>query len=250
MTTIRLERPIRIENGDGPPRYPVKEALARVRDRIYRGDRCECACCGRSFKLFLYSNYMAALCPYCLSVERYRLLCKYLREKTDFGSYPMRVLDIAPMWCFQEFCRSFENVEYTSIDIESRLAMRHMDIRDLEFKDDHFDRIICYHVLEHIDDDRKAMDELYRVLKPGGQAVIQVPIFTEATIERDELSEAEAEDLLKYDCHLRSYGRDFGGILAVSGFDVVVVDFARRFSVEELKRFGLDCTEDLYVCTK
>lgn len=250
MASIRLKRPLRIEDGNGPPHYPVKEALALVRNRIYRGDKCECSCCGRSFKLFLYSNYMASLCPFCLSFERYRLLCRYLRDETDFGLRLMRVLDIAPMWCFQEFCRSFESVDYVSIDIESPLAMRHMDIRDLEFKDDLFDCIICYHVLEHIDDDRKAMDELYRVLKPGGWAVVQVPIFTECTIERRELAEAEAEHLLKYDCHLRSYGRDFGQRLEAVGFNVEVVDYVKRFSMEELKRYGLDGTEDLYLCRK
>jgi SAM-dependent methyltransferase len=250
MTTLRLKRPLRIEDGDGPPRYPMKEALARLRYRIYKGDRFECSCCGKAFKLFLYSNYMAALCPYCLSVERYRLLCRYLRDETDFGSKPARVLDIAPMWCFQEFCRSFDNIEYVSIDIESPMAMRHMDIRDLEFRDGLFDFLLCYHVLEHIDDDRRAISELYRVLKPGGRALIQVPIFTEQTMERAEFTEAEADDILKYDCHLRSYGKDFGERLEAAGFEVSVVDFVKRFSMEEITRYGLDCTEDIYFCRK
>lgn len=247
---MRLRRPIRIEDGDGPPRYPVKETLAKVRDRIYRGDRYECSCCGRTFRLFLYSPYMAALCPFCLSVERYRLLCRYLRDRTEFGSRRMRLLDIAPMWCFQEFCRSFDNVEYVSIDIESPMAMRHMDIRDLEFKDELFDCLICYHVLEHIDDDRKALGELYRVLKPGGWAIIQVPIFTEKTIEREELSEKEADDLLKYDCHLRSYGRDFTHLLQSAGFRVEVVDYVSGLSTREIERYGLDCSESMHLCRK
>ena len=250
MATLRLKGPIRIEDGDGPPRYPVKEALAKVRDRIYRGDRYECSCCGRTYKLFLFSPYMAALCPYCLSVERYRLLCRYLRDETDFGSKKIRMLDIAPMWCFQEFCRSFENVEYVSIDIESPMAMQHMDIRYLEFRDELFDFLVCYHVLEHIDDDQKALGELFRVLKPGGWAIIQVPIFTERTIEREELSMEEADDLLKYDCHLRSYGMDFDRRLEAAGFQVEVVDFVKRFSTRDIERYGLDCSEKMHLCRK
>jgi SAM-dependent methyltransferase len=250
MTTVRLKRPLRIEDGEGPPRYPVKEALARLRYHIYKGHKHECSCCGQSFKLFLYSKQMAALCPYCLSFERYRLLCRYLRDATDFGSRPTKILDIAPVWCFQEFCRSFDNVEYVSIDLESPMAMRHMDIQNLEFKDDLFDCLICYHVLEHIDDDHKAMSELYRVLKPGGWAIIQVPIFTERTMERCEFTEEEAEEILKYDCHLRSYGKDFGERLEAAGFKVEIDDFVKRFNMDELTHYGLDCTEDLYLCTK
>jgi SAM-dependent methyltransferase len=250
MTTIRLRRPLRIENGEGPPRYPLKEALAKIRYHIYKGDKRECSCCGRSFKLLLFSQQMAALCPYCLSFERYRLLCRYLLDATDFGSRPIKFLDIAPVWCFQEFCRAFDNVEYVSIDLQSPMAMRHMDLRDLEFKDDFFDCLICYHVLEHIDDDRRAISELYRVLKPGGWAIIQVPIFTERTMERCEFTEEEAEEILKYDCHLRSYGKDFGDRLAEVGFKLEIVDFVRRFSTDEITRYGLDPTEDLYLCHK
>jgi SAM-dependent methyltransferase len=250
MTTLRLKRPLRIENGEGPPRYPIKEALAKLRYQIYKGDKRECSCCGRSFKLLLFSKQMASLCPYCLSFERYRLLCRYLLDATDFGSRPIRFLDIAPVWCFQEFCRSFDNVEYVSVDLESPMAMRHMDLRDLEFKDDLFDCLICYHVLEHIDDDRRAISELYRVLKPGGWAIIQVPIFTERTMERCEFTEEEAEEILKYDCHLRSYGKDFGERLQEIGFKVQIDDFVKRFSMEEVTHYGLDCTEDLYLCTK
>lgn len=250
MTAVRLKRPLRIDDGTGPPRYPVKEALARLRYHIYKGDKRECSCCGYSFKLFLYSNQMAALCPYCLSFERYRLLCRYLRDAREFGFRPTRILDVAPVWCFQEFCRSFHNVEYVSIDLESPMAMRNMDIRDLEFKDGFFDCLICYHVLEHIDDDRKAMSELHRVLKPGGWAIIQVPIFTDRTMERCEFTEEEAEEILKYDCHLRSYGHDFGERLLAAGFKVEIDDFVKHFSTEEVARYGLDCTEDLYLCTK
>lgn len=244
-------RPIKIKAKDGkPPRFPVKEALAKVRKLIYRGNKVECPCCNKTFSLFLYSPYMSALCPYCLSFERYRLLCKYLRDETDFGSRQIRLLDIAPTWCFQEFCRSFELVDYVSIDISSPIAMRKMDICNLTFEDESFDCIICYHVLEHIKDDRKALSEIYRVMRKGGWGIIQVPIHIEKTVERRELSKEEAKEICKFPSHLRAYGRDFKQILEGAGFQVEVSDFVKKFSEDEIKRFGLDRSEELYICKK
>jgi SAM-dependent methyltransferase len=245
-----LKRPIRIEEEDGPPRFIVKDALARVRRLFFRGDAIECSCCGLEFGQYLYSPYMATLCPNCLSIERYRLLCRYLEHETEFAESPMRVLDIAPMWYFQEFCRRHDNIDYLSIDIASPLAMRHMDIRALDLPDDSFDCIICYHVLEHIDEEAQAVSELYRVLKPGGWGVIQVPIHVPKTIERDELTEAQATRIMKFPDHLRAYGPDYPEVLEAGGFTVEVVPFAKSFTEEELARYGLDVSEDLYVSYK
>ncbi|MDD5748921.1 MAG: methyltransferase domain-containing protein [Actinomycetota bacterium] len=244
-------RPTRISIKPGrPPMYPIKKTLAVIRGIIYHGKRVECPCCGKSFSLFLYSPYMTAPCPYCLSFERYRLLCKYLSDETDFGKKEMSVLDIAPTWCFQEFCRKFESLNYTSVDLSSPLADHHMDIRKLRFPDSTFDWVICYHVLEHVDDDRAALQEIRRVMKKGGLAVIQVPIHRKKTVYRFELSSEEAKEILKYPDHRRAYGRDFKDLLLSTGFDVSVVPFVKKFSEQEIKRFGLDKSEDLYICRK
>ena len=245
-----LRRPVGLDNGNGPPRYPVKEALAGARRLIYRGNKRECSCCGGTFSLFLFSPNLTAQCPNCLSYERYRLLCRYLRDETDFGSEEISLLDVAPTWAFQEFCRSYENVEYVSIDIASPMAMHLMDITALDFEDSRFDCIVCYHVIEHIDDDMKALRELHRVLKPGGWAMIQVPIEVESTVQRSELGEEEAEKLLRFDDHRRAYGKDFADLLESAGFAVEVLPFVKRFTREEIERYGLDETEDLYLCGK
>ena len=245
-----ISRPIKIEADGGPPRYPVKEALAKVRSAIYRGHKVECSCCGREFGMFLFSPYQAALCPNCLSFERYRLLSRWLLDETDFGQREIDVLDIAPIWAFQEFCRRFANVTYLSIDISSPMAMKHMDIRDLDLPDDFFDVLVCYHVIEHIDDDMKALSELHRVMKPGAFAVIQVPVNVPRTVEREELTTWQAKRLLVYDCHLRAYGPDFKDMLEAAGFEVDVSTFVKKFTSEEIKRYGLDRTEDLFICHK
>lgn len=248
---VRLyPRPVRISEDGGPPRYPVKEVLAKLRAFIFRGDGVECPCCGKTFSHFLFSPYYTARCPFCLSMERYRLLCKFLRDETDFGKREMRLLEVGPDWSFQEFCRDFEKVEYTSADLFSPLAMERIDIRNMDFESSSFDFIICYHVLEHIDDDMKALRELHRVLKPDGQAIIQVPIQVPQTVERDELGKKEQEEILKWPDHLRAYGPDFRERLENSGFDVRVIPFGKKFSPEEIERFGLSSEEDIYFCTK
>ena len=82
------------------------------------------------------------------------------------------------------------NVDYTSVDLESPLAMHKEDLTKLSFKDNVFDAILCYHVLEHIEDDKKAISELFRVLKPNGWAILQTPI--------DEDREHTFEDFTMY----------------------------------------------------
>jgi SAM-dependent methyltransferase len=246
-----IKRPrISVPDGDGPPRYPVKDACGRLRSVIYHGHKVECSCCGRSFSLFLWSPYMTALCPNCLSMERYRLLCRFLVEETDFGTQPIRMLDVAPTYAFQEFCRRFPMVDYLSIDLQSDLAMKHMDLTALDLESDMFDFLTCYHVFEHIDDDLAAARELYRVMKPGGWGIIQVPILIKKTVQRHELSEAEAERILKFDDHVRGYGKDFPELLAKAGFQVEVVEYAGAFDEDERKRYGIDAREDLHVCRK
>lgn len=246
---IEYRSRIAIRNaGGGPPRYPVKEFLAGLRSLVFRGNSVECSCCGGTFSLFMFSPYLTARCPNCLSIERYRLLCRYLAGETDFGEKPARVLDFAPMWCFQEFCRARGKIDYVSVDIASPLAMRHMDIKDLDFPDDMFDWLFCYHVLEHIDDDMAALSELKRVLKPGGRAIIQVPIEVESTVERESLGVADQVRILRWPGHLRAYGKDFAERPRAAGFDVDVCEYVKGFSEDEIKRYGLDPGEDLYIC--
>ena len=244
------ERLTKVSVDGGAPRYPVREVLASVRGALFRGDKIECSCCDRTFSHFLYSPYFTARCPYCLSVERYRVLCRFLRGRSDFADGPVRVLDIAPMWWFQEFCRSYENIDYMSIDIRSPLAMRHMDIRHLDLDDASFDWIFCSHVLEHVDDDMGALRELLRVLKPGGTAIIQVPVEAERTIERRELGPVEQVELLKFPDHLRVYGPDFAEKLADAGFRVEIARPVEGLDETEVARCGLDPGEDLFVCSK
>ena len=115
------------------------------------------------------------LCPKCLSLERHRLLWLYLKNRTEFFTAKLKVLHVAPEQCFFKTFRNMKNLVYLTADLESPLADMKLDIQDMPFPENEFDVIICNHVLEHVPDDRKAMHEIFRVLKKGGFAILQVP---------------------------------------------------------------------------
>ena len=137
---------------------------------ILKGDKFTDPIDGKSFKSLLSYGYgkqrSNVLSPSTLSLERHRLLWLYLKNETDFFSAEKKVLHFAPEQCFLKRFRTLKNLDYTTTDLLSPIADVKADICNLPFKDDSYDVIFCNHVLEHIPDDTKAMQELYRVLKP------------------------------------------------------------------------------------
>jgi SAM-dependent methyltransferase len=226
---------------------------------IYRGNTVECPVCGKTFKKFLPYGYTRSrknnrLCPNCLSLERHRLLWLYLNQKTDFFSAELNVLNIAPEQPFIKRFKKLSNLSYTTADLESPIADVKVDIRDMHvFKDNTFDIIICNHVLEHIDDELKALNELRRIMKPGGKAFLQVPIdYTlEHTFEDPSITDKKEREKVfgQYD-HVRLYGRDYPERLRKSGFEVIEEDYVKHFSDAEIERYRLDREEILYICVK
>jgi len=194
-----------------------------------------------------------AACPGCGSRERQRLLLLYLRNETNLFSDPLRVLHIAPEDCLQEAIAGVRNVDYVSADISSKAAMLRMDVTDIRLPDDSFDVILCSHVLEHVDDDARAMWELWRILRKGGWAILQVPVDAsrERTFEDSSVTDpAERERLFGQWDHVRVYGRDYAQRLAEAGFDVHVIPYASRLGPEVIRTCGLDAAESIYLCRK
>ncbi|MCK4891913.1 MAG: methyltransferase domain-containing protein [Candidatus Pacebacteria bacterium] len=223
---------------------------------LYFGFKYKCPYCNRSFRKFLSAGINKrpnAKCPSCSSLERHRLLWLYLKNKTNFFKDNIKVLDIAPTLFFHKMCKSFHNIDYTSMDISSPLAIIKMDITDIKLPDEQFDCIICYHVLEHIIDDKKAIEELYRVLKFGGWAIIQSPI----DIKRKETFEdnkiinyKDREKMFGQGDHVRIYGTDYKLKLENVGFKVRVDRYSKNLSNNVSEKFGLLKNEDIYYCTK
>jgi SAM-dependent methyltransferase len=141
-----------------------------LRSLFYWGDNFICPICNGHFRKFLtygLSPRPNALCPRCGSLERHRLIWLYLAEKTNFFTARLKVHHFAPERCFQGRFKSMSNLDYITADLNSPFADRKIDITAIPFEDETFDCVLCSHVLEHVPDDRKAMREIYRILKRG-----------------------------------------------------------------------------------
>lgn len=212
---------------------------------------------GKSYRRFLPYGYAKVrenvLAPGTLSLERHRLFWLYLKNETTFFSAPLRVLHFAPEQAFVQKFKKQKNLTYTTTDLNSPIADVKADICDLPFKDNSFDFIICNHVLEHIPDDTKAMQELYRVLAPSGTAVVQVPYDAkrEITFEDNTITDQSERTRIfgQYD-HLRVYGMDYFKKLSSIGFNVNALDYTSGISSDDIERYRLCKGELLPVCKK
>ena len=214
---------------------------------------------GKSFRKFLPYGYGKqrenALSPSTLSLERHRLMWLFLNDETDFftSKEKLKVLHIAPEQCFLDIFRKQKNLEYTTSDLESPIADVKADICNLPFEDNSYDVIFCNHVLEHIPDDTKAMQELFRVMKKGGFGIFQIPqdISRKTTFEDDSITDKKerAKIFGQYD-HVRVYGLDYFDKLRSVGFKVDEIDYTKKISAEKLERFCLMNGEILPVCYK
>ncbi|WP_417196821.1 class I SAM-dependent methyltransferase [Bizionia sp.] len=201
---------------------------------------------GKSFKAFLpygYGNQRDnVLSPSTLSLERHRLLWLYLQNDTDFFTAKKSVLHFAPEQCFLKRFQKLNNLNYTTTDLESPIADVKADICNLPFEDNSYDIILCNHVLEHIPDDTKAMQELFRVMKPGGYGIFQIPqdLNRDSTFEDDSITDKKERAAIfgQYD-HVRIYGRDYFDKLRNVGFKVEELDYTSTLSDAEIERYCL-----------
>lgn len=195
-----------------------------------------------------------ALCPNCLSLERHRLIWMYLQEQTDFFKAQLQVLHVAPEVCFMKRFEQQHGDRYITTDIESPLAKVKADIHQLPFADNTFDAVLCNHVLEHVADDIKAMQELRRVLKPGGWAILQVPFFSpvpETTFEDNSIiDKREREKIFGQDDHVRKYGHDYPKRINASGLIAEENRFAQNLPREIALRASIMENEILYIGRK
>lgn len=219
-----------------------------------------CNACGWTGKRFLdfhsgYDHvYQNAVCGGCLSHPRHRsysFVIKSLFSNLD-SSKKIRVLHFAPEPQVEQLLRAYPQVDYLSVDIDYRKAMRREDITALSFSDNAFDVIICIHVFEHIDNDRKAMQEVFRVLKPGGIALLDVPIdeTCDETFEDPSITDPQERTKAYWQWdHVRLYGNDYGRKLMSAGFEVEKHYLIRELGEEVIRRHGLEVTPN-YVCRK
>jgi len=223
----------------------------------YMGNRFTDPIDGSSYRKFLPYGYQKsrknALCPGTLSLERHRLLWLYLERKTSFLDDSIKVLHVAPEQVFYKKFKSFSHWDYTTTDLFSPLADVKADLCNLPFESNTYDLILCNHVLEHIPDDEKAIKEIYRILKPRGTAILQVPLNENrnTTFEDNSIEDPKERTRIfgQYD-HVRIYGKDYYDRLKSVGFEATADDFINTLSEQEQEKFGLPKDERIPVVKK
>lgn len=236
----------------------IKRPLRPLRNRVvalpYHEEGRFCPVCRKSFSRFRkYRLREDAQCPYCQARERHRLLWLYLTTSTDlFDGTPKKVIHIAPELCFVSRLRKCLGDGYLTVDLYARHAMEKMDITNIEYPDHSFDVILCSHVLEHVQDDKRAMREFFRVLKNSGWAILLVPITADKTFESSTILDSqERMEAFGQEDHVRMYGPDFVDRLRETGFRVEVKTVNDIVRSDEAKTMGLtSASGDIFYCTK
>ncbi len=224
---------------------------------IYTGNGRYCPICEKNSRKFLsYGKQIKredAICTNCGSFERHRYVWIYFQKFTNlFNNKPKMILHVAPESCFVPPLKKAFGNDYITADLYSPRADVKMDITDIQYPDNYFDVVYCSHVLEHVQDDKKAMREFHRVLKSDGWAMLLVPITTEKTYEDPSIMDPE-ERLKAFGQrdHVRCYGLDYIDRLRESGFKVTIAKVEETFNREERILMGLtDASGDIYFCTK
>lgn len=221
----------------------------------YQGTARYCPACDTQLGRFIaggeFLNRPEARCPACGALERHRLIALFFREWSDLFSGGNRsMLHFSPEAVFEQQFRHIPELDYLTADLSDPRVMVRMDISAIPYPDHHFDIIYCSHVLEHVPDDRQAMRELRRVLKPSGWAVLQVPVTVETTVEDPTVTDPQERlRLFGQEDHVRRYGIDYPQRLEAAGFRVLAIPAERIAGEARVARLGLDGDEKIFFCT-
>ncbi len=253
----------------------LKSSWLSLRRIYYSGNNYECPVCGYHFRKMLPGGFDLPvlkekqivgggyrendICPYCLSTDRDRLIYLYLKLKSDFFTSQKTVLHIAPEPALFRIFKKSDNLHYFPATKYAEGLyygnnIETADLLDLQFENDTFDWVICNHVLEHIPNDQLAMQEIFRVLKPRGQAILQVPYspVLKKTFEDPNItSKADREKYFGQFDHVRIYGTDYISRLESAGFHVNLIEQNKTFNnVVNLEKYALNPKEKLFICLK
>jgi len=234
-------------------RYLAGDVVFSLISPFFSGTAVECPVCGSASRRWVSLGFPHRLCPHCASFERQRLLSLYLHNEVRLTGRPLRLLHFAPEYCFLQYFRRLSNLTYIPADLldPPRGATR-LDITDIALDPESVDLIICSHVLEHVQEDTKAMSELRRVLRPGGTALILGPVDygRPATYEDRSIVSPKARlEAFEQNDHVRIYGADFDDRLRAAGFQVDANHYAERLGQQAVVLYGLQGDEIIYVCT-
>jgi len=252
-------------------RIVPSKARPFARRVYYFGTRYRCSVCGSRVRIHFPSgsdfpvllefdviggeHFLHDTCPMCWSHSRTRLLYYYLAKEGRLDRRPQRILHFAPEYMIARMLSNQPGLEYVPVDIQpAHFAdipnIRCVDVANIPYSDNSFDAIICSHVLEHVPDDRCAMRELYRVLTPGGWAILQVPIATKLEHTQEDPSvkdPSERERRFGQDDHVRIYGADYVARLTSAAFRVERFVPSKRWGERQVRALRLNPREDLFI---
>lgn len=211
----------------------------------------------RSYSRLLPYGYINsrenALAPGSMSLERHRLLYLFLREHTNLFNDPLKVLHISPEMCLKRVLQKQQNIEYITADLESPWADYHFDVHAIPFPNESFDVVMANHLLEHVQDDMRVLQEFFRVMKKGGWGVFQVPVdeTKPKTCEDPFLTDENLrEKYFGQKDHVRLYGADYGERLGHAGFKVIVKRLSQLSPTLDFTTYAVDPQEPIFFCRK
>jgi len=229
--------------------------LAKLR---WFGWRRYCPVCESNVRRFLPGGVVLrlnALCPVCSSAERHRLVWHFMKTHSDLlDGRPKSLLHVAPEYEISNRLKKADFLDYWTSSFDGKNTRAKIDITKISFPDDHFDTIYCSHVLEHVTEDRKAIREFWRILKPGRWALLQAPVIPGLTITLEDAAVVDPKDRARlygqWD-HVRAYGSDYPDRLREAGFSVTVFRAIDILSPRRIIRWGIDITEEpIFYCQK
>lgn len=234
-------------------------AFQKLSPILYAGSTYKDPINGKTYRKFLPYGYSGiakrnnVLSPGTMSLERHRLMWLYLQNQTDFFTRKAKVLHIAPEQCFYKIFRAMDNLDYITGDYNSPIADIHFDLHKAPFDDNSFDIVFCNHVLEHVENAEVCMKELYRIMKPGGWGIFQVPIdiTRQETYEDKSIVTPEDREIHYWQKdHVRLFGLDYADKLRAAGFEVKEDDYANQFSDADAEYYRIPKHEVIYLCRK